>query len=109
MEHGLSRARSYIEYRPVSMFDIAITCNLRCRQMTAADQFGMVSLRFLQSGEVLLRDNQNVRRRLRIDVLKSKYVLVLVNFLRWNLAAQDAAEKAIAGSVTHCWVTTAKR
>jgi hypothetical protein len=36
-------------------------------------------------------------------------VLVLVNFLGGNLAAQDAAEKAIAGSVTHCWVTTAKR
>ncbi len=47
MEHGLPRARPHIEDRPVSVLDIAITRDLRSRQVTAADQFGIMRLRFL--------------------------------------------------------------
>ena len=42
-----------------------------------------------------LRNDQDVRGCLRIDVLKGEYMVIFVDFLGRNLAAEDAAEKAI--------------
>jgi hypothetical protein len=69
--------------------------------MTSAYHFGVVSLRFLQSSDMFLWDDQHVRGSLRVDVFKGKHVLVFVDFLRRNLTAENAAEKTIAAGVGH--------
>jgi hypothetical protein len=53
---------------------------------------------------MLLRDDEHMRRRVRVDVFERKHVLVLVNFLRGNLTAENAAEKAVADGIGHRWV-----
>src|SRR5688572_20520192 len=50
--------------------------------------------RVVQRGEVHLRDDQEMHRRLRSDVGKSDHLAVLVNFFRRDLAADDFAENA---------------
>ena len=49
----------------------------------------------VQRGDVLLRNDQEVHRRLRPDVVESEHVLVLVDLLRRDLAAHDLAENAV--------------
>jgi hypothetical protein len=46
--------------------------------------------------EMLLRDQEDVRRRLRVDVLERQDPLVLVHLFRRDLARRDLAEKAVA-------------
>jgi hypothetical protein len=41
---------------------------------------------------MFLGDYENVRRRLWIDVFKGEYMLVFINLLGRNLAAQNTAE-----------------
>jgi len=108
MKHRLPRARAHVEHCPISLLDVPLARDLRRRQVTPANPFRIFSLRFLQSGEMLLWDYKHVCRRLRIDVFKSKYVLVLVNFLCRNLATENAAEKAVAARVGHRWITMAE-
>lgn len=107
MEDRLSCARSNVEDGPVALLDVALAGDLRGGQMAAADQFGIFGLGFLQSSEMFLGHDQHVRGRLRIDVFEGEDVLVLVNFLRGNLAADDAAEEAVASGVGHLSVTLA--
>src|SRR5271168_3863515 len=42
------------------------------------------------------RDHQDMCRRSRGDVVKGEDVLVLIDYLAWDLAAQDAGEDVIA-------------
>src|ERR1700691_923656 len=109
MKHRLPRPRPHIEHCPVSLLDIPPARKLRGGYLAAADQFGIAGSSFLQSSKMFLRDDEHMGRRLRVDVLKGEDILVFVNFLRGNLAAQDAAEKAVARSVGHRSVTLAKR
>jgi hypothetical protein len=107
VEYGLSRARAHIEDGAVSLLDVALAGDLGGGEVTAADDLGVFGLRFLESGEVLLRNYQHVRGSLRIDVLEGEDVIVLVNSLCRNLAAEDAAKKAVGGRISHIWLTPA--
>jgi hypothetical protein len=102
MEHRLSRARAHIHNGPVSLLDIALAGDLGRRQVAASDHFGVLRLRFLQSSKMLPRDDQHMSRRFRIDVFKSKDILVLINLLGGNLAAENSAEQATARRVGAC-------
>ena len=57
VKHRLPRAWTHVEHRAVSCLDVAITRNLRRDQVTASDYFGVVGLRFIQSGKMLLRND----------------------------------------------------
>jgi hypothetical protein len=101
MKYRLSCSRTYVEYRAVSVLDISLARDLSRRQVTASDHLGIANLRFLQTSKMFLWDHEDMRRRLRIDVFDGEHVLVLIDFLRGNLAAENAAEKAIAGGIGH--------
>jgi hypothetical protein len=47
-----------------------------------------------------------VHGSLGIDVFKGEDILILVNFFRRNLAADNAAKKAVAAGISHRSVTT---
>src|SRR5712671_110905 len=101
MKHRLPRSRTHVHDGPVSLFDVSLARDLGRCQVTLADHFGVLSLRLFQPGKMFSWDDQHMRRRFRIDVFKGKHMLVLVNFLRGNLAAKNAAEKAISCGVSH--------
>src|ERR1700730_1172508 len=101
MKHRLPRARTHVHHGPVSLFDVALARDLGRCQVTSTDHFGVLSLRLFQPGKMFFRNNQHMRRRLGIDVFKGKHIFVLVDFLRGNLAAKNAAEKAISCGVSH--------
>src|SRR5258706_9451337 len=101
MKHRLPRARTHVHHGPVSLLDVALPRDLGRCQATLAYHFGVLSLRLFQPGKMFSWDDQHMRRCLRIAGFKGKHMLVLVNFLRGNLAANNAAEKAISCVVSH--------
>src|SRR6478672_4046514 len=62
--------------------------------MATAHDFRLIAGSRVQALNVLFRDNQHVRRGLRIDVLKSKGMLVLINLPGWYLSGNNLTEKA---------------
>ena len=71
---------------PVSIFNLPLAADFRCCQVQTANQFGIFRLRFFQPAHMFLRNDQNVRGSLRVDVFKGERVLVFVDPLGGNLA-----------------------
>jgi len=88
-------ARANVEDGAVSLLDLALVGDHRGGQMAAADDFGVSWLRFLQPCKMAFGNDEDVGRRLGIDVFECKNVLIFEHLLRWNLATNDAAEEAI--------------
>jgi hypothetical protein len=92
MKDRLSGAWTHIEDGAVSIFNRTVTCNLRRRKMALADNLGVFRTRFFQSRDVFLRDDENMRRALRIQIFEGIDVLIFVDFLRGHFTANNAAE-----------------
>ena len=103
VEDGLSGAGSDVQDGAVSVLDIALAGDVGGGQMAAADDFSVRTFRFFQSGEMTFGDDEHMGRRLRINVFKGEDVFIFEDFLRRNLAANNAAEEAIG--IGHSWVT----
>lgn len=97
----LSGAGADVEHSAVSLLDVALAGDLGGGEMAAADDFGVGGLGFFQSREMFLGNNEDVGGRLGADVFEGEDVVVFVDFLRGNFAAEDAAEKAIGRRVSH--------
>src|SRR5579859_1470304 len=96
MEDGLARARAVIEKRAVTCEEIALAGELRGNQMQLADQRLILGRRFVERNKMFSRAKQNMRWRLRADVLKRKDFGILVNDFRRNLFCRNFAEQAIS-------------
>ncbi len=109
MENRLSGAGAHVEDRAVSLLDVALAGDLGGGEVAAADDFGVGGLGLFQSGKMFLGNNENVRGGLRVDVFEGEDVVVLVNFFGGDFAAEDAAEEAIGGGVSHgvMWLQSA--
>jgi len=92
VKHGLAALGSDVKNGTVAVFDATLAADFRGGQVEASDQFGVFGLRFFQSTDMLFRDDENVGGSLRLDVFKGERVLVFVDFLGRNLAADDFAE-----------------
>jgi hypothetical protein len=68
----------------------------RCVKKTAKQGF-VSGFSMGQRREMLLRDDQNVRRRLWVDVVEGEDLIVFPNLLRRNRAGSDFAEDAVHG------------
>ena len=101
VEHRLPGAGTNVEDSAVSLLDVALARDLRGRKMAASNHFGVGCLSLFQSGKMFLGNDEHVRGSLRLDVFEREDMFILVNFFRWNLAADHAAEKAIGSSVCH--------
>jgi hypothetical protein len=99
----LSGAGADVQDGAVSLLDVALARDFRGGEMAPSDEFGVVSLGLFQPGEMFLRDDENVRGRFGVDVFEGKYMVVFIDFLRGNFAAEDAAEEAVR--ISHGWVT----
>ena len=96
MGDRLSGARAVVHHRPVAVGDAALGGDLGCQQVDMAQNCAVLRTRFAERHEVLARDDQHVRGRLRIEVLKGHGVFVLVNDARRNLAGGDLAKNTFS-------------
>src|SRR5271170_7435564 len=101
VKDGLSRARANVQHCAVSLLNVALPRDLSGGEVAAPDEFSITGPRLFQSREMLARNDQHMRGRLRIDVFEGEDVLVLVNLFRRNLAVKNTAEKTAGGSVSH--------
>jgi hypothetical protein len=96
VKHRLSRAGANIQNGAIAVFDVSVAGNLRGDEMAATDDFCVGLLRFFQTTQVLLGDDEYVSWRLGIDVLERVRMFVFINFFGRNLAGDDFAEEAIS-------------
>ena len=92
VKNRLAGARAHVQYRAVAIFNRPLPRNLRRCQVAASHQFGVFCRGFLQASDVSFGDDQHVGRALGVQIFKSKRVLIFVNFLGRNFAANNAAE-----------------
>ena len=95
VEDGLSSAGADVKDGAVSVFDMALACDVGGGEMAAADDVGVAGLSLFQSRKVALGNDEHVRRGLGFDVFEGEDVVVLVDFFRGNLVPEDAAEEAV--------------
>jgi hypothetical protein len=107
VEDGLAGAGADVEDGAVSLLDVALAGDVGGGEVAAADDFGVGGLGLFQSGKMFLGNDENVCGGLRVDVFEGEDVVVLVNFLGGDFAAEDAAEEAIG--IGHSWLTWRKR
>ena len=81
-----------------AVFQLALFGDFCSDQMGIADNFCICLRQVIDTGNVLLGNDQNVRRRARFDVFKGEDILVFVHLLRWNRAGDDLAEEAVSHS-----------
>src|SRR3974390_564905 len=95
MKHGLPRPAAIVENGPIPREQIALLGDLR-RDHLQLSQQALIHMRsVVQRRKMLLGTDQNVRGRLRADVLKRKHIIILKHNFRWNFFRPDFAEQAI--------------
>jgi len=94
VEYGLAGAGAHIEDSAVTVLDFSLPRDSCCREMAAANDFGVVAFCLLQSREVTFRNYEHMHGCLGTNVVKGENVIVFIDFLRRDFAADDAAEKA---------------
>lgn len=92
MENRLARSRSDIEHGAIAVLDISLPRDFGRRQVTESDYFSIFDSGFVQSGEVLFRNHQNVGWGLGIDIFEGEDMFVLINLLCWNFTAENATK-----------------
>jgi len=92
MKNGLSRAWSHVEHGAISVLDRTVARNLCRRQVAAPYQLRVFGRGLFEAGNVSFRDDQHVRRSLRIQIFKSKRVFVFKDFFGWHFAANNPTE-----------------
>jgi hypothetical protein len=96
MKNGLAAVIVRIDHDAVSFFGKTLTASdLGGGQKQLAERFPVALSRLVERGNVLARDQQNMRRSLRVDVVKSHAKIVFVNFFRRNIARNDFAKNTI--------------
>src|SRR5436190_593650 len=97
VKHGLPAVGVRVYHHTISVLGKAlVACDLCRRQKQMAERLFLTIRRFVQRIEVLARNDQDMRRRLRAEVVKSDAHAVLKNLLRRYLAARYPAKDAIA-------------
>jgi hypothetical protein len=96
MENSLARVRTHVVNRAKSMLQLAFPGDLCGYKLAIAHQFRISLGGLVNADDMLLRDNQDVRRRLRLDVFKRKSLFVFINFFSRNFSGNDLAEEALS-------------
>src|SRR5712675_58236 len=96
MEHRLPGAASRVHHRAVALLQFSFPRQFRCDQRNLSQHRLFFWSGLFQRSKMFLRTNQNMGRRLRINIFKCKYVRIVVNQLRRNLFLRNLAEQTIA-------------
>jgi hypothetical protein len=101
MEHALPGAGADVKHCPIAILNPALPRKLRGNYVAIAHIGGVVRTCFLQAANMSLRYDQNMGRRLRVNVLEGEGAVVLVNFLGRRLTFYDSAEKTARIVIGH--------
>ncbi len=95
VEDGLTRGFAVVGHGAVAIgVEMQVAGDLSETNKSHSDRRGVGFGKVVKTGDVFARNDDDVCRRLRIDVVKSDDVGVFVDFLCGNLAIRDAAKKA---------------
>src|SRR5664279_4111908 len=95
MEDRLSGFGANVIHRAVAIFNPALAPDFGGDELTVAEYLCVFSGSFFQSSEMLLRNDQDVRRGLRIDIFEGKDLVVFIDLLGRNRTRDDFAEEAV--------------
>src|SRR5215470_17580270 len=95
VEDGLASAAAGVDYRAVAALQFSFSRDLRGYHGHGSEHSFVFRARFCQRRKMLLGTNQNMRGRLRINVLEGKNVGVFIHHFGGNLFSCDFAEQAI--------------
>jgi len=95
MENCLPCVRAYVVHRAESLLQLALFGDFCGDQMGIPDNLCLRLGQVIDTGNVFLGDNKDVRRRAGFDVFKGEDLLIFVNFLRRYGAGNNLAEEAI--------------
>src|SRR5258708_1297423 len=80
VKNRLAGAGPYVIDRAIAFLDPALSRDLGCDQLAVAQQLCIAILGLLESHNVLFRDDQQVSRRLRIDIFEGETPVIFVYF-----------------------------
>jgi hypothetical protein len=105
MRDRLSGVRPVICDDPVAaVMEPVLAGDTRCQSQRVRGDVPVAATDVAQGREVLARHDEDVDRRLRVQVVEGDVVLALSDELRTKLAARDATEDAIGtGWVSHLY------
>src|SRR5690606_22015652 len=96
VEHRLARARVRVHDQAVAVLrDPLLRRDRAGRDEQLAEQRGIRRLDVVHRADVTLRDDQNVQRRLRVDIPERQQLIRLVHDLRRTLPTYDATEETV--------------
>ena len=96
VKNGLACVRTCVDdYAKAFLRDTLFLRELGGNQKNIANYFSIVSAQIRKRGDMLARDNQNMNRRLRIDVLEGHHGVIFVEHITLNLFLDNAAEQTI--------------
>lgn len=98
MENCLARVRAHVVNGAKTVLQLAFAGDFCRHQLAIANNFSIVFHRLINSDNMLLGNDQYMRRRLRFDVFKDESLLIFVNFLGRNFSRDDLAEQAVSHS-----------
>jgi hypothetical protein len=105
MENGLARPGSTVNDYPESILrNTLIPGQMIGRSKNITDKSFVFLLQVKERRYVFARHDQEMNRRLRIDVLKSHNGVILIDNVSFDLAFNDAAKKTVAHR-THLPIT----
>src|SRR5713226_2263707 len=95
MKNRLPRAAAVVDNRAITLQQIALARDLRCGELQLSQQALFLGGRIVQRRKVFLRANQDVRGRLRADVLKGENLVIFIGDLGKNLFPRNLAKQAV--------------
>ena len=96
VENRLTRTAVAVEHGSVSVLVVTVFLRQSCRMLDdLSHQNLVIVLQVIQRGNVTARDEEHMEGRLRIDILKRKDTVVLVNDRRRNFAGGDPAKETV--------------
>jgi hypothetical protein len=94
VKYTLPRPRTDVEHRTVTIFYSPLAGKPCSDNMAIADIRGVLRSGFLQTSNVPLRNNKNVRWSLWVNVFKGVRAFVFVDLLRRSCSFNHAAKQA---------------
>ena len=95
VEHRLSGRLAMVHDYAIALgIEPQVPGDLRRAHDRHTDDSGLLLIEIIECRDVLTRNDQHVRWRLRVDVVERDDKVVLKDFLRGDLAGGDAAEEA---------------
>lgn len=92
--HALSSSFAVIGDK-AEVLNIVFFRQIPCGEQNFAQQLGVSVLGFVQAADVFFGDNQQVRRRLRVEVFKDQDIFVLVDDLAFYFAVGYGTKYAV--------------